>query len=213
MNVIDCEQGSESWKQARCGSLGASVLHEVVARTKSGWGASRANRMATLIIERLTGVPQDGYQNAAMLHGIETEPEARDAYCFYVGEDVQEIGLAYHPTLSGAHASPDGLVGDQGLLEVKCPQPAAHLSLLLGEPIPHKYIVQMMWQMACTRRIFCDFVSYNPQFPENMKLFVQRIHRDDEIITGLENDVAEFLRELDEKVKKLRQMYETSLAA
>ena len=213
MKVIDCDQGSDTWRQARCGSLGASVLHEVTARTKSGLSASRANRMATLLVERLTGVPQDVYQNAAMLHGIETEPEARDAYCFYRDVEVQQIGLVLHPALSGTHASPDGLVGEDGLLEIKCPQPAAHLSVLLGEPIPQKYMIQIQWQMTCTGRNWTDFVSYSPVFPERMKLHVQRVQRDNELIATLEKDAAAFLNELDEKVAALRTKYDMAEAA
>ena len=213
MRVIDCVQGSPEWHAARCGSLGASALHEAVAKTKAGWGASRANRMATLIIERLTGIPQDVYQNAAMLHGIETEPEARAAYCFYRDVEVEQVGLVLHPTLSGTHASPDGLVGSDGLLEVKCPQPAAHLATLLGDPPQGKYLIQMQWQMACTGRKWTDFVSYSPSFPESMKLHVQRVKRDDKTIEQLEKDVALFLKEVDDKVAALRSQYETSEAA
>lgn len=213
MKVIDCAQGSPEWHAARCGSLGASVLHEAVAKTKTGWGASRANRMATLIIERLTGMPQDTYQNAAMLHGIETEPEARDAYSFYREVDVEQIGLVLHPSLSGTHASPDGLIGKDGLLEVKCPQPAAHLAVLLGDPIPQKYVIQMQWQMRCCDRQWCDFVSYSPAFPERMKLHIQRVKRDDKLLAELDKDVALFLKEADDKVSALRAKYDMSEAA
>lgn len=208
MNALDLEQGSEAWRAARCGSLGASVVHEAVARTKTGFGASRANRMATLVIEQLTGVPMDTYQNAAMLHGTETEPEARIAYEFYADVDVAQIGLALHPDIGGTHASPDGLVGIDGLLEIKCPQPAQHLSTLLGEPIADKYQIQMQWQMKCCDRAWCDFVSYSPAFPESMKLHVVRVPRDDARIAALEADVIDFLNELRLTVHRLRSKYE-----
>ncbi len=201
-------QGTEEWRLARSGSLGASAVHEAVARTKTGYGASRANRMATLVIERLTGQPQDTYQNAAMLHGIETEPEARLAYEFWKNVSVEQIALVRHPTIGGTHASPDGLVGSDGLLELKCPQPAQHLATLLGEPIPDKYMIQMLWQMKCCERAWCDFGSYNPFFPESMKLHVQRVQRDDSRIAELESEVVTFLREVDEKVHQLRQKYD-----
>lgn len=208
MKVLDLEQGSEAWKAARCGSLGASVLHEAVARTKTGYSASRANRMATLVIEKLTGVPVETFQNAAMQHGTETEPEARIAYEFYANVDVAQIGLVLHPNIGGTHASPDGLVGTDGLLELKCPQPAQHLATLLGEPIPDKYQVQMLWQMRCCDRAWCDFGSYNPSFPESMKLHVRRFPRDDTRIAELEKEVIEFLNELHLTVHRLRSKYD-----
>ncbi|MCC0013623.1 MAG: YqaJ viral recombinase family protein [Rhodobiaceae bacterium] len=201
-------QGTEEWRQARAGSLGASAVHEAIAKTKSGYAASRANRMATMVIERLTGQPQDTYQNAAMLHGIETEPEARIAYEFWTNTSVEQIGLVKHPDIAGTHASPDGLVASEGLLEIKCPQPAQHLATLLGEPIPDKYLVQMLWQMRCCKRAWCDFVSYNPSFPENMRLHIQRVERDDARIKEIESEVVPFLREVDAKVAALRAKYE-----
>lgn len=213
MDTSGLDQRSEEWKMARVGSLGASSLHEIVARTKSGYSTSRANRMAALVVERLTGQPQETYQNAAMLHGIETEPEARDAYCFRTDADVQTVGLIKHPTLVGTHASPDGLIGQDGLCEIKCPQPAAHLSSLLGEPIADKYIVQMLWQMNCCERAWCDFVSYSPSFPESMRLFIRRVPRDDQRIAELEREVRTFLSELDETVQRLNRLYGAKAAA
>lgn len=206
-------QRSEEWLAARCGSLGASAVHEAVARTKTGWGASRANRMAALVIERLTGVPQETYQNAAMLHGIEYEEEARAAYSLNAGAVVQEVGLIRHPTLAGTHASPDGLIGEDGTLEIKCPQPAAHLATLLGEAIPERYIIQMQWQMRCAGRQWCDFASYSPNFPDGMRLFVHRIKFDHAVVTKLEAEVAEFLAEVDQKVAALRSRFIEARAA
>jgi putative phage-type endonuclease len=209
----DLVQGSAEWRMARCGSLGASAIADALAKTKTGWGASRANVMARLILERLTGVPQDIYQTQAMLDGVEREPEARAAYQFMTSAEVREVGLIMHPILAGTHASPDGLIGEDGLLEIKCPQPAAHLATLLGEPIPQKYIYQMLWQMRCANRAWCDFVSFNPQFPPEMQLFIQRIRRDDAAIFDMEKDIGAFLTELDEKVAALRSRYLTAEAA
>lgn len=208
--MIDVIQGTDEWRAARCGSLGASSIHEVIAKTKTGWGASRANVMARIIAERLTGIPQDTYQSAAMLHGIETEPEARAAYCFRTDADVREVGLLLHPTIKGTHASPDGLAGDDGLVEIKCPQPAAHLDTLLSARVPDKYITQMQWQMRCCDRSWCDYVSYSPHFPESMRLWIKRVHRDDKMIAELEREVTAFLAELDEKVRALTEAYRTA---
>jgi putative phage-type endonuclease len=204
MNSLDLIQGTEAWLCARCGSLGASSIHEAVARTKTGWGASRENVMARLIIERLTGRPQETYVNAAMKTGVEREPEGRSAYEFYKGVEVVEVGIIRHPTITGSHASPDGLVGNDGLLEIKCPQPAKHLSTLLDGKIDDKYILQMQWQMQCADRQWCDFVSYNPDFPEEMSLWTTRIKRDDKRISETEKLVIEFLEEVAAKVAKLR---------
>jgi hypothetical protein len=164
--------------------------------------------MAILVIEQLTGIPVETFQNAAMLHGTETEPEARAAYQFEANCRVQQIGLVLHPTIGGTHASPDGLVGSDGLLELKCPQPAQHLATLLGEPIADKYQIQMLWQMKCCNRAWCDFGSYNPSFPESMKLHIRRFHRDDARIASLEADVVDFLNELRLTVHRLKAKYE-----
>lgn len=211
--TVELVQGTDAWHAARCGSLGASCVHDVVARTKTGWSASRANRMACIIIERLTGVSQDTYINAAMQHGIDTEPQARAAYAFMTDADVQQVGLIAHPTIARTHASPDGLVGATGLLEIKCGQPASHLEYLTGGSIPAKYMTQMAWQMACTGREFCDFVSYCPHFPEGMRIFIQRVPRSGAAIADLERLVTDFLSELDAKLAKLVERYERREAA
>lgn len=203
--ILECEQGSEAWHQARLGSLGASRLHEAVARTKTGWGASRDNVMADLIIEKLTGKPTEAFVSRFMLHGIETEPEAREAYKFYRGSDVREVGLARHSSIQGTHASPDGVVGDEGLLEIKCCAPATHLSALLGESLPDKYVVQALWQMACMERGWCDVAYYNPAFPEEMQLLIRRVHRDNRRIGELEGLVELFLEEMETKLAKLQR--------
>jgi putative phage-type endonuclease len=199
----DLIQRSDEWKAARVGSLGASCVHEVVARTKSGYSASRANRLAAMVIERLTGRAQEMFVNQAMQHGIDMEPEARDAYAFVKNADVVEVGLVKHPKIIGSHASPDGLVGDDKLLEIKCPQAAAHLSTLLGDPIPEKYVTQMLWQMACTGRAFCDFASYNADFPVHLRLKVIRVVRNDARIAELEREVSLFLNDVEAAVKRL----------
>jgi putative phage-type endonuclease len=205
----ELEQGTEAWRQARCGSLGASSVSDAGARIKTGWAASRANVMARLVLERLTGIPQDNYTNAAMQHGIATEPEARAAYQFETMAPVALVGLVKHPSIAGTHASPDGLVADDGLIEIKCPQPATHLDTLLGQYVSGKYVHQMQWQMACTGRAWCDFVSYSPAFPDPMRLYVQRVSRDDMKIAELEAQVREFLAELDAKLAALTSRYGT----
>ena len=200
-------QRSEEWRLARCGSLGASQIHEALARTKSGWGASRANLRAALVAERLTGVPTEGYINAAMQHGIDTEPQARAAYSFFRDAEVVEVGLIRHPKIERSHASPDGLVGDGGMLELKCPNTATHIDTLLAGTIPDKYVIQALWQMACSGRQWVDFCSFDARLPERMRLFVKRIPRDEGRIAELETEVRTFLAEVESTLAELTKAY------
>ena len=213
MGSLELIQGTEEWRQARVGSLGASRIADAIARTKGGYGASRANLMAELVCERLTGQPAPTFISAAMQHGTETEPEARDSYVFYTGNQVEQVGLIRHRSIEQSHASPDGLIGDDGMLEIKCPQPAAHLETLLTQKIPEKYVTQMMWQLACSGRQWVDYVSYSPSFPENMRLFIKRLPRDDKRIAELESEVAAFLLEMAVKLSELNSLYGEKEAA
>jgi len=207
------EQGSQEWLQERCGKVTASRIADLMARTKSGYSASRANYASQLICERLTGCVAPSFTNAAMIHGTETEPEARRAYEFYIDRDVVQVGFMPHPSIEMAGASPDGLIGDDGLLELKCPNSATHIETLLGGVIPDKYVKQMQFQMACTGRQWCDFASYDNRLPERMRLFVKRVDRDEELIGEIETEVRGFLAEIDETVAQLRARYEQQLEA
>lgn len=209
----DIIQGSDEWKALRLGKVTASRVSDVVAKTKTGYGAGRANYAAQLIAERLTGTVAESYTNAAMQHGTETEPEARSAYEFYQGVTVKEVAFVPHPQIDQAGCSPDGLVGDDGLVEIKCPNTATHLETLLGQAVPSKYDVQMQFQMACTGRAWCDFVSYDPRMPENMRLFIKRVARDDKRISELESEVAAFLLEMTVKLSQLNSLYGLEQAA
>ena len=205
--MTDIEQGSEAWRHLRLGKVTASRVADVIAKTRTGWGASRANYMAELLVERLTGQAQEGYMNAAMQWGIDTEPQARAAYELMQDCDVLAAGFVLHPSIDMAGASPDGFVGDDGLVEFKCPMTATHIETLLGDSIPGKYIGQMQFQMACTGRKWCDWVSFDPRLPAAMQLFVKRVNRDDEAIERLEMLIGEFLFELDNKIAALDRRY------
>lgn len=207
------EQGSPEWFAARLGKLTASRIADATAKTRSGWGAGRKNYMSELIIERLTGQPAQSFSNAAMQWGTETEPQARAAYEWRTGCDVELVGFVDHPVYPMAGASPDGLIGDKGLIEIKCPNPATHVDTLLSEKIPVKYIKQIQFQMICTNREWCDYVSFDPRMPEGMELFIRRVERDDEMGTDLDYMAREFLAELDEKESQLREKFELSEAA
>lgn len=202
------EQGSEAWRQARLGKVTASRVADVIARTKNGWGASRANYMAELLVERLTGVAAEGYTNAAMQWGTETEPQARVTYETMRECDVEPAGFVIHPDIGMCGASPDGYVGTDGLVEIKCPMSATHIETLLGDAVPAKYIAQMQFQLACTGRQWCDWGSFDPRLPASMRLFVKRVPRDDKYIAELEKNIIEFLSELDGKVTALSAKYE-----
>ncbi len=189
------------------------AVADVVAKTKTGYGASRANYMAELLTERLTGNPATSFMNDAMRWGTEQEPNARAAYEFHCERDVMQVGFVHHPSIPMCGASPDGYVLDDGLVEFKCPNTATHLDTLLGEPVADKYVKQMQWQMACADRAWCDWVSFDPRLPPAMQLFVKRIERDDKIIQAIEGEVCAFLAELDAKERLLRDQYEVKAAA
>lgn len=204
-NVV---QGSPEWFAARLGKVTASRVADVIAKTKTGYSTSRANYAAQLVAERLTGNVQESYTNAAMQHGTDTEPEARSSYEFYSGRTVHEVGFVPHPTIGMTGASPDGLTDGEGMVEIKCPNTATHIETLRGGFVPGKYITQILWQLACTGREWCDFVSYDNRMPESMRLFVKRIELDNARIAELEREVIKFLAEVDATVDELRRLYE-----
>jgi len=212
MDASKLIQGSDEWKLARCGSLGASRVSDAIAKTKTGWGASRSGLMSELIVERLTGVPYNGYQNEAMIRGQQVEPQARSAYAATIFDDVTEVGIIRHPSIQWSHASPDGLVGDDGIVEIKCPQSNTHIETLLGKSIPGNYITQIQWQLCCTGRKWCDWVSFDDRLPAPMRLFVKRVHRDDAAIATLNAEVTTFLAELDSKIAALTKLYKQEAA-
>lgn len=203
----DIAQGTAEWHALRVGKVTASRVADAIAKTKTGYAATRANYAAQLITERLTGIPTEGFTNAAMQWGTDTEPQARAAYEFNMAETVVEVAFVPHPAIADSGASPDGLVGEHGLVEIKCPNTATHIETLIGAAVPGKYIAQMQWQMACTGRKWCDFVSYDPRMPEPMRFFCQRVHRDDAMIADLEKEVVIFLNEVGAKELELRRRY------
>lgn len=203
------EQRSEEWFAQRRGKVTASRLWDMLKTIRNGdYAASRRNYAAQLVTERLTGKSHERfYTNEHMEWGKDAEPLAREAYSKQTGREIVEIGLVNHPRIVDALASPDGLIGDDGLIEIKCLLPANHLELLLTEKIKEQYILQMHWQMACTGRQWCDFVSFDPTQRENMQLFIQRIERDDKEIHHLENEVEIFLNEVIASVEKLNNKF------
>lgn len=201
------EQRSDAWFMERAGKVTASAIYKVMARTKTGYGADRANYHAQLVAERLTGRAAESFTNAAMQWGTDTEPQARAMYSLVTGLDVQETGFHAHPAIAMSGASPDGLVGETGLVEIKCPNTATHIATLTGGGIDRKYLLQMQWQMACTGRDWCDFASFDPRLPDEMQLHVRRVERDAALLAEIEGEVTAFLAEVSATVEQLSNEY------
>jgi putative phage-type endonuclease len=209
LDVTQLAQNTPAWLQARCGSIGASDAPRAVRKLASGgYSADRAKLRGEKVVERLTGNPKEIPKTAAMLQGTAREPDGRLMYSIVMGVDVEEIAIVAHPTIKGSHASPDGLVGAEGLIEIKCPLETTHVEALEDGQISRDHIVQMQWQMACTGRAWCDFVSFNPDFPLPMQLWVKRVHRDRADIADLEREIAKLVREIDDQVERLTRRYE-----
>ena len=195
------KQGTPEWFDARVGCCTASRCHDAISKTKSGWSASRERYMDELITERLVGRAQDHFISADMMWGIEQEPLARVAYEFENNVTVDEVGSIPHPTIEWSSASPDGLVGEDGLVEIKCPKTTTMVSTVLSGQIPKNYVTQMTWQLACTQRKWCDFVMFDPRLPPANQIWIERYEPEAEIITQLEDDVRLFLLDVEARLK------------
>lgn len=201
------EQRSPEWFAARLGRCTASKINDVMATLKGGGeAAGRRNYRAQLVVERMTGQPTESYTNGAMQWGIDNEAAAREAYSFVTGNTVEEIGFIDHPEIAMSGCSPDGLVGDDGMVEIKCGNTATHIDWMLAGIVPAEHQKQMQWQMDCAGRQWCDFVSYDPRMPIDLQLFVCRLHRDDNKIAEMRAAVIAFLAEVDAMVAQLERL-------
>lgn len=204
MRVIDCIQGTPEWKAARAGKVTGSRMADVMSSIKSGEAAARRNYRAELVCETLTGEPAGpDFQSGPMLWGIEHEAPARDLYAELTLQTVAQVGLVLHPTNDRIAASPDGLVGNDGCIEIKCPNTATHLETLMRGTVPSDYRYQMWTVMLCCERAWCDFVSYDPRLPPEYQLIIYRFHRDDKEIILMEASAKQFLSELDATLAQL----------
>jgi putative phage-type endonuclease len=204
MNTVPCTQGSPEWFQTRCGRVTASRIADVMAKLKNGGeSASRAKLKMQLVAERLTQTMTENYVSPAMEWGITNEPLARTEYEMRTEQDVRVVGFVLHPVIEWSGASPDGCVGADGLIEIKCPNTVTHLDYYIAGVPPKEYQPQMLWQMACTGRAWCDFVSYDPRLPEKWRLFIVRFERDEQRIAEMEAEVRKFLGEVEETLKTL----------
>lgn len=205
------DQGTDEWLRERAGKVTASRISDVMSKGRGNApSATRANYMAQLVAERLTGEPTETFTSAAMQHGTDTEPQARAQYTMRTGLDVDQVGFVSHPSISMSGASPDGLVESDGLIEIKCPNTATHIQTLRGKEIDRKYILQMQWQMICTERKWCDWVSFDPRMPDDLSFHCRRVPLDADLAKEITEAVAEFLSDLDEMETELRAMQEVS---
>lgn len=201
------EQGSKEWLAARCGLVTASRINDVMAKIKTGEAATRRNYRAQVVAERMTGKPTETFTNGAMQWGTETEPFARAAYEVSHSVFVDQVGLILHPEIKFSGASPDGLVGDDGLIEIKCPNTATHIGYAIAGAVPSDYQNQMLWQMECTGRAWCDFVSFDPRMPDEMQLFCVRFMRDQKRIDEIKAEVIKFLGEVEDEISSLQHVF------
>lgn len=203
---IDCEQGSQMWAELRCGLVTASRCSDVIALTKKGEEtADRRSYRSELIVEILTGQPYPQYVSKEMQWGRDQEQYARAAYEMHSDVLVETCGFVLHPAIPRFGASPDGLVADDGLIQIKCPNTTTHLAWMLAGTVPTEHMPQMLAEMACTGRSWCDFVSFDPRLPEHLQLFGRRFVRDQRMISSLEAEVAHFNAELDQVLSALPQ--------
>ena len=190
------EQGTEEWFNDRLGKVTASRIADIVAKTKTGESASREKYMLQLLAERVTNVREPTFLNTAMQWGTDQEPVAKLSYQIETGKTVVNVGFIPHPNIAMSGASPDGLVDDDGLVEIKCPNTSTHLQFLINQKIPKSHYDQMQWQMSCTNRKWCDYISFDPRVQANIQLEIIRIERNEVYIQELEFNVGKFLDEL-----------------
>lgn len=202
-------QRTDAWLSARCGCVTASNLGRVMAKTKSEHvSATRKNYMMELLCQRLTGKNDTSFTSTAMQRGIDLEPLARKTYILnQFDAKVTEVGFIPHPTIHFFGASPDGLVNDDGLLEIKCPNTSTHLDTLITREPKHEYLLQMHAQMLCTGRRWCDFVSFDNRLPDNLAYFVTRIHQNNALAVEIEKEVTLFLLELETKLVEINELH------
>jgi putative phage-type endonuclease len=199
------DQRTEEWHEARLGKVTASRLADVIATIKTGEAAARANYRIELVAERLIGMRSPGFTSQAMQWGIDYERAAVAAYELETGRIVSDVGFVLHPEIADSGASPDGLVGDDGLIEIKCPETRTHVHTLLHKNVPAQYMPQIQWQMACTGRSWVDFVSFDPRLPEHLMLAIIKVERDQSLIEHYQNEVKKFLDEVSKTVSTLNE--------
>jgi putative phage-type endonuclease len=206
--VLSVEQGSDEWKALRAGRVTASKVADAISKLKNGGeSATRRELRIKLVTEALTGEPADDiFETAAIRWGRENEAYARMYYEELRQVQVRQIAFAHHPTLKRAGASPDGLVGTDGLLEIKCPMSHTHLNYILAGVVPEDYKPQMLWQMECTGRNWCDLMSFDPRMPKGLRVFIRRFQKDQVALASITTEVTGLINEVEEMVKSLNAL-------
>lgn len=199
MNIL---QRSADWHSDRIGKVTASRVKDLNAKPSKGKALNALG--LTILAERLTGVQKEFFTNAAMQWGIDNEAHAIAAYENETGNFVAGTGLIDHPFIEMFGASPDGLVGKDGQIEVKCPDTTTHLNTLLTKQVPDEYIPQITCQLSCTRREWCDFVSYDPRLEPELQIIIIRVFAKDLAIESLEQDVRKFNAAIEEAKASLK---------
>ena len=198
-------QQTDEWWDAKRGKVSASHIADIMAKGKGGKpSTTRRNYMTTLLLERLTGETEETFANAAMENGVEQEPVARAAYEAKHGLDVVQVGFIESQILQNFGASPDGLIEDDGLIEIKCPSHGVHLEYLRSETVPRNYVLQIHGQMMCTDRAWCAFVSYDKSFPPHLQMVERMVERDHDLCAEIAHEVKVFNAELDLLMEELR---------
>ena len=203
-NRIAVQQGTPEWFQMRLGKVTASRVADILAKTKTGPSASRQNYLIELALQRTTGIIQESYSNAAMEWGTQTEPQARVAYEVRTNNFVDQLAFVDHPSIAWFGCSPDGLVSDRGLVEIKCPNSPTHWEYFKAKKAPNKYVIQMQAQMAVTGRDWCDFVSFDPRMPDRSQLLIAQVPKDPEFILFMETEIKQFLSEVEVEVNLMK---------
>lgn len=207
MAIHEFDQSSPEWVVCRIGRITGSRVPDALKTIKSGaFAASRIDYAYDLALERLTGEPQGpDLSNVSWVQdGKAWEADARALYEFRYNVTVEQIGFATHDELPMFGASPDGLIGDDGVLEIKAPKAKTHLQYLLGKVPPADYLGQMDAEIVCTGRKWCDFVSYNPKFPPHLQFFCVRYTPEQEKLRELEKAVVVFDGEVEAILEKLK---------
>ena len=208
LNIVQCVQGDHDWWESRLGMLTSSRIADALAVSKRNGGAelqSRQDLKLELAVERITRKPMEHYVSEWMERGAAMEPLARGAYELRTGREIQQVGFVLHPSIKWAGCSPDGLVGEDGIVEFKCPKATTHARYIIAGGIPADYLPQMNWQLSCCPgRLWNDFVSYHPDFPEPLDLFIYRLDRNEETIAAMEAVARDFLAKVDELTAQLK---------
>jgi putative phage-type endonuclease len=202
------EQGSPAWLKSRLGKVTASRMADLLDKTQKGVdGAKRTGYRRELVYERLTNRAIDRFVTREMQWGIDHEAEAKQVYSLITGNEVRPAPFVLHPTIAKSGASPDGFIDQDGLVECKCPASVTHIATMLADEIPEQYLPQMFWQIECSKRDYCDFLSYDPRLPANMQIWIKRLYRDETAIEKLRENVTTFLASVDETIDSLLKRY------